>query len=73
MSEHSAPQPVPGPHPPAPAPQAATSQAAAPRAAAPRAATRFADLHERPVAEHAELFSAEHDRLQAELATIDRL
>lgn len=68
MSEHSAPQPVPGPHPPAPAPQAATSQAAA-----PRAATRFADLHERPVAEHAELFSAEHDRLQAELATIDRL
>lgn len=58
MSEHSAPQPVPGPRPPVPTPQAAA---------------RFADLHERPVAEHAELFSAEHDRLQAELATIDRL
>jgi hypothetical protein len=33
----------------------------------------FADLDERPVAEHVEVFEAEHDRLQRELGTIDRL
>ena len=34
---------------------------------------RFADLEERPVAEHVAVFEAEHDRLQRELGTIDRL
>jgi len=36
-------------------------------------ADRFADLDERPVAEHVPLFEAEHDRLQRELGTIDQL
>ena len=34
---------------------------------------RFADLEERPVAEHVAVFEAEHDRLQRELGTIDQL
>ncbi len=33
----------------------------------------FADLDERPVAEHVEVFEAEHDRLQRDLGTIDQL
>jgi len=34
---------------------------------------RFADLEERPVAEHVAIFEAEHDRLQRGLGTIDQL
>ena len=34
---------------------------------------RFADLDERPVAEHVGVFETEHDRLQRELGTIDQL
>jgi hypothetical protein len=37
------------------------------------AADRFADLDERPVAEHVAVFEAEHSRLQRELGTIDQL
>jgi hypothetical protein len=37
------------------------------------AGDRFADLDGRPVAEHVEVFEAEHDRLQSELGTIDRI
>jgi hypothetical protein len=33
----------------------------------------FADLDERPVAEHVAVFEAEHSRLQRELGTIDQL
>ena len=33
----------------------------------------FAGLDARPVAEHVEVFGAEHDRLQRELGTIDQL
>jgi hypothetical protein len=33
----------------------------------------YADLDQRPVAEHVEVFEAEHARLQDELSTIDRL
>jgi hypothetical protein len=33
----------------------------------------LAGLDERPVAEHVEVFEAEHDRLQRELGTIDQL
>jgi hypothetical protein len=57
MTEPSSPRPVPGPARPAPG--------------APE--DRFADLADRPVAEHVEVFEAEHDRLQAELGTIDRV
>ena len=34
---------------------------------------RLAGHDERPVAEHVEVFEAEHDRLQRELGTIDQL
>jgi hypothetical protein len=34
---------------------------------------RFAELADRPVAEHVEVFEAEHGRLQAHLGTIDRV
>ena len=37
------------------------------------ATDRFADLDERPVAEHVAVFEAEHSRLQRELGTIDQL
>ena len=67
MTEPSPSRPVPGPPPAAPG--------AAPQAAPPEAGEgpRFADLDEQPVAEHVAVFEAEHDRLQRELGTIDRL
>jgi hypothetical protein len=34
---------------------------------------RFAELEQRPVAEHVAVFEAEHGRLQRELGTIDQL
>ena len=37
------------------------------------AADRFADLAQRPVAEHVAVFEDEHGRLQRELGTIDQL
>lgn len=40
---------------------------------APDGADRFADLAQRPVAEHAAVFEDEHGRLQRELGTIDQL
>jgi hypothetical protein len=49
---------------------------AGPHAGDPTAAAagaRFADLPDRPVAEHVAVFEDEHDRLQRELGTIDRL
>jgi hypothetical protein len=58
---------VPGPS-PAPPP----SEETAPREAADDDA-RFADLVERPVAEHVAVFEAEHSRLHRELGTIDQL
>ncbi len=67
MTEPSAPRPVPGPARPVPGPagRPADGDAAQPE--------RFADLEGRPVDEHVEVFEAEHDRLQAELGTIDRI
>jgi hypothetical protein len=63
MSEPGAARPVPGPvRTPAPSDQ---DDAARP--------DRFADLDDRPVGEHVEVFEAEHDRLQTELGTIDRV
>jgi hypothetical protein len=56
------PAPVPGPPPVPPAPEPAET-----------AEDRFADLDERPVAEHVAVFEAEHSRLQRELGTIDQL
>ncbi len=49
------------------------TEPSAPRPEEPAAEDRFAGLAERPVAEHVEVFEHEHDRLQAELGTIDRV
>ena len=69
MTEPSAPRPVPGR--PVPGPFApATGRPADDDRSRPE---RFADLDERPVAEHVEVFEAEHARLQRELGTIDQL
>lgn len=65
MSQPSLPRPVPGPGPAVPGPSRATAE--------DPAADRFADLEKRPVAEHVEVFEAEHVRLKSELGTIDRL
>ena len=61
MTEPSPPRPVPGP-PTSGEPSDPTDRDA-----------RFADLAQRPVTEHVAVFEAEHDRLQRELGTIDRL
>jgi hypothetical protein len=65
MTEPSVPRPVPGPGRPVPGP--------IDRPAAAAAEDRFADLDRRPVVEHVAVFEAEHDRLQSELGTIDRV
>jgi len=71
MTEPSAPRSVPGHGRPVPGPPAAaTGEPADEDGAAP---DRFADLGDRPVAEHVEVFEAEHARLQRELGTIDQL
>jgi len=78
MTEPSPSRPVPGPPRPGPGPaDSATPEApeTAPQAGEPgrAGADPFADLATRPVAEHVEIFEAEHARLERELGTIDRL
>jgi hypothetical protein len=63
MTEPSPARPVPGP----PRPGSASAQEPLPDD------DRFTDLDQRPVSEHVAVFEAEHDRLQRELGTIDRL
>jgi hypothetical protein len=65
LTEPAPSRPVPGPSGPA--------DPAAP--AAPRAPEQdpFADLDERPVAEHVAVYETEHARLERELGTIDQL
>ena len=76
MTEPSAPRPVPGPPRPGPRP-GDTAAAPEPLERAqdpgPRAGDLFADLADRPVAEHVAVFEAEHARLERELGTIDQL
>jgi hypothetical protein len=68
MTEPNPGRPVPGPPRPGTPPDApSTADTEA------RDEQRFADLEERPVAEHVAVFEAEHDRLQRELGTIDQL
>jgi hypothetical protein len=73
MTEPSTSRPVPGP----PTASGPASQVVAPDGSEPSeradGAARFADLDERPLAEHVAVFEAEHDRLRRELGTIDRL
>lgn len=80
MTEPSPQRPVPGPPRPGPVDNAAATDAA-PTTGAARAtdaapatdAAAFDDLDGRPVAEHVEIFEAEHARLRDELSTIDQL
>ena len=67
MTEPTPQPPVPGPPRPAPVADAAEAPPAGPEA------DRFADLAQRPVAEHVAVFEDEHGRLQRELGTIDQL
>jgi len=62
MTEPSSSRPVPGPP--------ATDERPQP---AETSDSRFAGLDQEPVADHVAVFEAEHDRLQRELGTIDRL
>jgi hypothetical protein len=77
MTEPSPSRPVPGPPRPglrpgdaAAAPVPATEPAPEPAAGA---MDPFADLAERPIAEHVAVFETEHARLERELGTIDQL
>ena len=71
MTDQSPSRPVPGP------PRTVPGPGPADESPSPETATggeaRFADLDERPVAEHVAVFEAEHSRLQRELGTIDQL
>jgi hypothetical protein len=69
MTEPSPSRPLPGPPRPGPRPGGA---AAAPEPAA-LAEDPFADLPDRPIAEHVAVFETEHARLERELGTIDQL
>jgi hypothetical protein len=71
MTEQSPSRPVPGPPRPVPGPGPTETQPQPETGGT--AADRFADLDERPVAEHVAVFEAEHSRLQRELGTIDQL
>ena len=77
MTEPSSPRPVPGPPRPAPGPAAPSPSSSEPAPASLEqqrpAPDRFAELQQRPVAEHVAVFEAEHGRLQRELGTIDQL
>lgn len=81
MTEPSSSRPVPGPARPVPGadgsgPASSSPATSSPASSSPARAAqgeRFAALADRPVAEHVEVFEAEHDRLQAELGTIDRI
>lgn len=68
MTEPSASHPVPGP--PRPVPGRPVEEPGGDSAPAGRS---FANLDERPVADHVAVFEAEHSRLQRELGTIDQL
>jgi hypothetical protein len=72
MTEPSPSRPVPGPPRPVPGPGPAAAPPEPDEAHEDRE-DRFADLDERPVAEHVAVFETEHSRLQRELGTIDQL
>ena len=75
MTEPSSARPVPGPPRPGPVdPEPAPEQAGSSESGTQAAADgRYADLEQRPVAEHVAVFEEEHSRLQRELGTIDQL
>jgi hypothetical protein len=71
MTEQTPSRPVPGP--PRPVPGPGEAQPTSPPGADAAGEDRFADLDDRPVAEHVAVYEAEHGRLQRELGTIDQL
>ena len=78
MTEPSPARPVPGPPRPGPGPRPdgpaqPTGEQPTEDAGRDSDDERFADLDQRPVAEHVAVFEAEHDRLRRELGTIDQL
>ena len=79
MTESNRPRPVPGPARPGsgggPAPVPLRTRALEPQTddASQDDAAPFADLDQRPVAEHVAVFDAEHARLQRELGAIDQI
>ena len=78
MTEPSPARPVPGPPRPGPwprpdGPARPTGEQPTEDAGRDSGDERFADLDQRPVAEHVAVFEAEHDRLRRELGTIDQL
>jgi hypothetical protein len=77
MTEPSPSRPVPGPPRPGPPPGESAAVPASPAPPAAEGSARpkdpFADLAERPIAEHVAVFETEHARLERELGTIDQL
>jgi hypothetical protein len=77
MTEPSPSRPVPGPPRPGPRPGDAAAAPVPATEPAPQPAAGamdpFADLAERPIAEHVAVFETEHARLERELGTIDQL
>ncbi|HLM05023.1 MAG TPA: hypothetical protein VK402_07555 [Blastococcus sp.] len=70
MTEPSPSRPVPGPPRPVPGP----GPAGTPEPENDEVGEdRFADLTEKPVSAHVDVFETEHSRLQRELGTIDQL
>jgi hypothetical protein len=67
VTEAAQPSPVPGPPRPSPGPTGPDA------ATVPDAAPPFADLGDRPVADHVAVYEAEHERLQRQLSTVDQL
>ena len=74
MTEPTPQRPVPGPPRPGPLADASAPEVSIDSPASPDSGSdRFADLAQRPVAEHVAVFEDEHGRLQRELGTIDQL
>jgi hypothetical protein len=73
MTEPTPQRPVPGPPRPAQVADDDAAREAPPAVPDSSDADRFAELAQRPVAEHVAVFEDEHGRLQRELGTIDQL
>ncbi|MGY2130512.1 hypothetical protein [Blastococcus sp. SYSU DS0617] len=76
MTEPHPQRPVPGPPRHTPGPHGSPESARpipSGEHAEPAAEDPFAELDQRPVAEHVAVYEAEHGRLQRELGTIDQL
>jgi len=71
MTEPSPSRPLPGP--PAPGPRHGDAARDPAPEGSSGATDPFADLAERPIAEHVAVFESEHTRLERELGTIEQL